>query len=117
MIPFKEQWNMEMALAVLENPTVDSRTWADAVKWLLLYGPPAVQQLLLDASSCATREHFPELAAVRTRTPEGEVCYRLEDLARALGADEEEIAASLAGVNAEEGTRIVFDDDDTRTVH
>jgi len=32
---------------------IDSKTWADAVKWLMLFGPEEIKKLLLDASTNA----------------------------------------------------------------
>ena len=46
MDTFAQQWTLESALAVLEHPTVDSKLWAEAVEWLLVYGPPEVRELL-----------------------------------------------------------------------
>jgi hypothetical protein len=61
MIPFKEQWNQEMALAVLRHETVASKIWFEAAKWVLLYGPSELPEILQQASQMATDSGFPEL--------------------------------------------------------
>ena len=35
----KDQWTEETAMKILQNPTVDSKLWAEAVEWLILFGP------------------------------------------------------------------------------
>ena len=39
---FKDEWDLDTALKVVQNKTVDSKLWAEAVEWLLLYGPPEI---------------------------------------------------------------------------
>ena len=75
---------MEMAMEVLVSDSIDSTTWAEAVKWLILYGPPEMQQVLLEASSHATKTFFPELKPSAFNR-EGEPLYRMEHVAEVLG--------------------------------
>lgn len=86
---FKDEWDVESAMTVLNHQSVDSKTWAEAVEWLLLYGPPEVRELLLQASSTATQTHFPELHATGY-TSDGEPCYDIKAVAKSLNISEEE---------------------------
>jgi hypothetical protein len=86
---FKEQWNLETALKILQHQTVDSQLWAEAVEWLMLFGPPEIKELLLRASGIATETYFPELQPI-SHGPGGEPYYDVAALARALGIPEEE---------------------------
>ena len=36
----KDLWDLESAMKVLTHDSVDSKLWAEAVEWLILYGPP-----------------------------------------------------------------------------
>jgi len=78
-----------MALQVIQQETVTSEDWAEAAKWLLLYGPPQIQELLRQASSFATQDCFPQLQSAGY-TDEGEPCYDVSVLATTLGFSEEE---------------------------
>ncbi len=91
---FKRQWDVEMAMTVLENKTVDSKLWAEAVEWLLLYGPPRIKEILSQASSMATQEHFPELKPTGY-SPDGQPCYDVRKLAEFLGLTPEDIMKKL----------------------
>ncbi len=115
MTDFKEQWTLEAALEILRHPTVDSRTWADAVEWLLLYGPPEIQQLLQEASGHATRESFPDLRPTGF-TPDGQPCYDIGDIARSLNISEEEAARMVAEKEMRHGMRQLFDRDETHKI-
>lgn len=86
---FRDQWNLETALKILQHQTVDSQLWAEAVEWLMLFGPPEIKQLLLKASGIATETYFPELKP-SSFDAEGEPYYDVADIARSLGIDEEE---------------------------
>ena len=94
MDTFAQQWTLESALAVLEHPTVDSKLWAEAVEWLLVYGPPEVRELLTAASGHATRASFPELKP-QGYGPDGSPCYDIGDLARSLGISEEDVVKKV----------------------
>ena len=87
---FKNQWDLETAMKVLQHPTVDAQTWAEAVEWLLLYGPPSVRKILLDASHTATQIQFPDLHP-STYTDDGQPVYDVAALANALGISEDEV--------------------------
>lgn len=108
----KDEWTMKTAMEILQHPTVDSKIWADAVEWLILYGPPEIQELLQQASGHATRESFPELAPVGF-TADGDPCYSVAELAQALGISEEEATEIIAEKEQQHGTRQLFGDEET----
>ena len=110
MIDFKSQWNLEMAMQVLREETVTSEDWAEAAKWLLLYGPPQIQELLRQASSMATRHCFPELQAAGY-TEDGEPCYDIRALAAALGLTEEEAMKKILELERQQDRTQLFDAD------
>ncbi|MEJ2689498.1 MAG: hypothetical protein P8130_06025 [Deltaproteobacteria bacterium] len=91
---FRDQWNIEMAMQVLASEKVDGVTWTEAAKWLLLYGPHELRQILLEASSHACGSCFPELKA-SAFTKEGEPLFRIDHIAEALGSDPETLKKSL----------------------
>ena len=91
---FKELWDLQSAMKVLENDTVDSKLWAEAVEWLILYGPPEIQELLLEASATATSTSFPDLTPTQF-TSSGQPVYDVQALAQTLGVSEEEVAKIL----------------------
>ena len=86
---FKDQWDLETALKILQHQTVDSELWAEAVEWLMLFGPPEIKQLLLKASGIATETYFPELKPSHY-SAEGEPFYDVAAIAQSLGIDEDE---------------------------
>ena len=112
MTDFARQWTLDSAMEILQHPTVDSAIWAEAVEWLLVFGPPEISEMLRQASGHATSQSFPELAAQRF-APDGSPCYDIADLARALGISEEEARAQLAEKEAKHGVRHGFSEDDT----
>ena len=87
---FKDEWDLETALKILEHKTVDSKLWAEAAEWLILYGPPEIKKLLLEASAHATASSFPELQP-SGYSPDGQPMYDISSLARQLGTSEDEI--------------------------
>lgn len=107
MTPFKEQWDLAMALQVLQSETVDSRTWSEAVKWLFLFGPPEIREMISLASSQATSSFFPELAPVGYND-EGQPMYNIKELARSLGMDEEEALEKMRELESETGLRSIY---------
>lgn len=115
MTQFRQQWTLETAMTVLKHPTVDSEIWAEAVEWLLLYGPPETRDLLQQASGHATRKSFPELQPQRY-APDGSPCYAISDLARSLGITEEEARQQLAEKEEKHGLRHGYDEEDTTGV-
>jgi hypothetical protein len=86
---FKDQWNLETALKILQHQTVESQLWAEAVEWLMLYGPPEIKEILLKASGIATETFFPELKPT-SYSADGEPYYDVAAIAKALGISEEE---------------------------
>ncbi len=111
----KEQWNLEMALAVLENQTVDSKLWAEAVEWLLLYGPPQIKELVTQASGMATQEHFPELKAT-SYTPDGQPCYDIQAIADALGLSREEVLKKIAEMEMKQNVIHLYEESETEKI-
>lgn len=112
MSTFKNEWDTATAMKILQHPTVDGKLWSEAVEWLLLYGPPEVQELLKQASSHATSESFPEMQAVGYDA-DGSPCYTLEQLAQALGISEEEAAKTIAEKEKKHGTMHIVDKEET----
>jgi len=109
---FKEEWDLEMALEVLKSKTVESRTWSDAAKWILLYGPPELQDVMRQAASNATNSCFPDLEP-EGYTESGDPCYHIEKLAKALGVTTEEALEKIAGFEDELGTVQILDESET----
>lgn len=89
-----------MALEVLKSGSVDGQTWSEAVKWLLLFGPPEIRDMIQLASGVAFQEYFPGLEPAGY-DEEGSPCYEIKDIAEALGISEEEIQEELVGVERE----------------
>jgi hypothetical protein len=108
----KDEWTMETAMEIMQHPTVDSKVWAEAVEWLLLYGPPEIKELLQQASGHATKGSFPNLTPLGF-TPDGEPCYSLADLAKSLNISEEEAAKTLAEKEQAHGIRQLFGEQET----
>jgi len=113
---FKDHWTLENALKILQHPTVDSKLWAEAVEWLLLYGPSEIQTLLLYASGIATEKCFPNLKA-DTYTEDGQPCYDVAAIAQALGIDKEDACKTIAEKEMAHQIRHFIDPDETYTVH
>lgn len=113
---FKELWDVESAMKVLAHDTVDSKLWAEAVEWLMLYGPPEIKELLLEASSTATSNSFPELTPSHF-TPDGKPCYDIAKLAKTLGIKEEEVRQILKDKGEEHEFSPFLDDDTSGSVH
>ena len=110
MTEFKEQWDLEMALQVLQNKTVDGQVWSEAVKWLLLYGPPQIKEILQQASSTAFNDSFPGVVA-KGYNEEGHPYYDINDLAEAMGVSAEEVAGGLAEIQFDEGVEVFVEGD------
>lgn len=109
---FKNSWTLEMAMAVLENKTIDSKTWSEAVEWLLLYGPPEIRQVLDQASHTATSVCYPELKPTGY-TPDGEPCYQIDDIAESLGISREEAIEKMTELEEIHGFRHLYEDEET----
>lgn len=112
MRAFEHEWNLEAALEILQHPTVDSHLWAEAVEWLLIFGPPEIRDILQQASGQATQASFPQLKALRY-APDGSPCYDIGALAEALGISEQEARLQLHQLEARHGRRHGFDEDET----
>lgn len=112
---FKDQWNLETALKILQHQTVDSQLWAEAVEWLMLYGPPEIKELLLKASGIATETHFPELKPTSYGT-DGEPYYDVAAIARALGINEDEAQEIIRRKEIEHQMHHFFSTE-TKTIH
>ena len=83
--------------------------WAEAVEWLLQYGPVEIQRLLLDASEIATDTTFPELKPSHY-TSDGKPYYDISALAKTLGITEEQTREILRrkeqGQDAEQASTV-----------
>ena len=108
MTAFKDEWDLGMALQVLHSETVDSKVWSEAVKWLFLFGPPAIREMISHASSIATNEFFPELFPIGY-TEQGEPLYDIKKLAESLGISEEEALETMAELEAEHAIKNLYD--------
>ncbi len=115
MTAFKEEWTIQGAMEILRHRTVDSKIWTEAVEWLLLYGPPEIKSLLQQAAGLATREEFPDLQA-KAFTRDGEPCYNIADIAKALGIPEEEAVGILAAKEQKHGIRCRVDEQETKKI-
>ena len=113
---FKDLWDLESAMKVLSHETVDGKIWAEAVKWLILYGPVEIRQLLLDASTIATSASFPELTP-RSYTSDGQPFYDFRDLAKSLGITERELSERLKEKEEEFHDLHVFGNNGNETIH
>jgi hypothetical protein len=112
---FKEQWNLEMALEVLKNKNVESKIWSEAAKWIMLYGPPELQEIMRQASNIATKSCFPELEPERY-SEAGYPCYDIEKIAEALGITKQEALEKMAEMEYEQGIQHLFDASDTENI-
>lgn len=108
----EHDWTLDAALEILQHPTVDSRLWAEAVEWLLIFGPPEIRDMLQQASGHATQTSFPQLKAQRY-TPDGSPCYDIGELAQALGISEEEARMQLQELESKHGMRHGYGEDET----
>lgn len=113
---FKDLWDVESAMKVLTHKTVDGKLWAEAVEWLILYGPAEIRQLLLDSSMIAANSSFPELRPSRF-TPDGQPFYNIKDLAKVLRMEEKETRELLRQKEVEHQIRHFFDETESGSVH
>ncbi len=113
---FKDLWDLESAMQVLEHKTVDSKLWAEAVEWLLHYGPPEIRQMLLDASEIATGTTFPDLKPTHY-TSEGQPCYDIGALAKTLGITENQTREILRRKEQKENEDQIAKTDENTIVH
>ena len=115
MTEFKEEWTVESAMEIVQHPTVDSRIWAEAVEWLLLYGPPEIREMLKGASGYAAGKEFPDLKA-QGFTAEGDIVYSIAEIAKVLGISEEEAADMIAEKEMKHGMLHRLDEQDSKKV-
>jgi len=108
---FETSWTLENAMHVVRHPTVDARIWAEAVEWLLLYGPEEIQEILRSASLYAAGVHFPDLKPAGC-TPAGDLCYSLAEIASALRIDSDQALLLLKEKEQSHGVRHGFDEDE-----
>ncbi len=111
----KDEWDVESAMKVLAHPTVDAQLWADAVEWLMLYGPEETRQLLLQASGTATHECFPDLKA-KGYAADGQPCYNVEDLAKSLNISKEDAEEMIKEKEKSHKIHHFIDEEDTMKV-
>lgn len=103
---FKDQWNLEMALAVTASASVDAELWSEAIRWLLLYGPPQLRELLGEAGNSAFAQCFPGVLP-RGYNEAGQPYYDLRELAAAQGVPVEELAEHLARLQETAGLELL----------
>lgn len=113
---FKEHWDLDTALKIVQNKTVDSKLWAEAVEWLLLFGPPEIVSILLQASGHATEQVYPALVTDNS-AHDDQTRYDLSRLARSLGLDEEELLTVIRRRRKSDKMVHFFDDNGSQTVH
>lgn len=113
---YKDLWDIESAVQVLTHEGADSRLWAEAVEWLIIYGPPEIRRLLLEASGAAIQSAFPELKP-HHYSMDGKPVYSVDDLAFSLGVTTEEARRVLREKNVQHGLDGFFDDEFATTVH
>jgi hypothetical protein len=111
----KDQWTVETAMGILQHKTVDSKLWADAVEWLIIYGPQEIRDLLLQSSGTATCQCFPELKAAGY-APDGQPCYAVAEIAGSLRISEVEAKEIIARKQEEHGTPHFIDETDVREI-
>ena len=103
-------------MEVMASSNVDGETWSEAVKWLLLYGPPEVRETIQQASSFAFSEYFPDLEA-KGYSSDGNPYYDLQEIAKALGIPPEEVADRLAEIQFEEGVEVFVEGDQVHKIN
>ncbi len=108
----RDEWDLDSAMAILQHQTVDAKLWAEAVEWLLLYGPPEIQELLAEASATATHESFPELEPTGY-TRNGQPCYDIKAIAQSLNISEQEAKEIITKKEFTHSTRYFIDKDET----
>jgi hypothetical protein len=111
----KDQWTEETAMKILQNPTVDSKLWAEAVEWLILFGPQEVRDLLLQSSGTATSHCFPDLKATGY-APDGQPCYQISQIASSLQISEKEAKEIIARKQEEHQMPHFIDEAETHKV-
>ncbi len=111
----KDEWDVDSAMRVLQHQTVDAKLWADAVEWLMLYGPEEIREILLNSSGMATHECFPNLQA-KGYTADGQPCYSVKDLAKSLNISEEQAKEMIQEKEKSHKIHHFIDEEDTLKV-
>ncbi len=111
----QDEWDVDSAMQVLKHQTVDAKLWAEAVEWLMLYGPEEIRGLLLNASGTATHECFPDLQAKGYAT-DGQPCYDVEDLAKNLNISEDKARTMIQEKEKSHKIHHFIDEEDTMKV-
>ena len=111
----KDEWDVKSAMKVLQHQTVDAKLWAEAIEWLILYGPDEVREILLSSSGTATQQCFPELQA-KGYTPDGQPCYSVADLAKSLHISEDEARRMIQEKEKGHDIHHFIDEEDTMKV-
>ena len=112
----KDEWDVDSAMQVLQHKTVDAKLWAEAVEWLILYGPDEIREILLNSSEMATRECFPDLHA-KGYAPDGQPCYKVEDLAKSLHISEAKVIEMIREKEKKHQLHHFIDEKDTMKIH
>lgn len=114
---FKQLWDLESAMQILTYEQAEPEVWAEAVEWLILYGPPEIRKMLIQASQLATASAFPGLKP-SYYTEDGEPVYSVSDLALHLNISEEEAKSILKKKELEhDGADVTAQDKSPTTVH
>ena len=111
----KDEWDVDSAMTVLKHPTVDAKIWAEAVEWLMLYGPDDIREILLNASGTATHKCFPDLQA-KGYAADGQPCYSVKDLAKSLNINEDEARIMIQEKEKSHKLHHFIDEQDTMKV-
>ena len=111
----KDEWDIKSAMQVLQHQTVDAKLWAEAIEWLILYGPDSIREILLNASGTATHQCFPDLEA-KGYAADGQPCYSVEDLAKSLHISEDEARKTLKEKETIHQVHHFIDEEDTMKV-
>lgn len=109
---FKNSWTLESALTVVRHPTVDGTVWAEAVEWLLIYGPPDIRAMLEQAAGQSMTASFPGLRP-KGYAPDGSPCYDIAELAALIGISEEEARERIAVQEERHGIRQSYGKEDS----
>ena len=114
---FKQLWDLESAMQILTYEQAEPEVWAEAVEWLMLYGPPEMREMLIQASQMATASAFPGLKPSHY-TEDGEPVYSVSELAIHLNISEEEAQSILKKKELEHDCADLAEQgDSTSTIH
>lgn len=111
----KDEWDVESAMQVLRHQTVDAKLWAEAVEWLILYGPDEIREIVLNSSGTATHQCFPDLQA-KGYAADGQPCYSVGDLAKALHISKDEAREMIKEKEKSHNLPHFIDEKDTMKV-